>query len=702
MKDLFVGASGRLNNHGGSRMFTTPHTINVPPEYTVETDVPSVAEFVTCSLDGRLWVYRRSRRFYVATFRWDEDTQRLAFVSTMVLSNINIIGRGIDWLLTDTTIIQASDNAPYIFSANLSDAEGSNPINTVDKQFSFLPAIGDWQIIGDYLVRRPEGFSGNINIMPLITGASHIVAYNEQIWARDNEHIGRCYIFPSALSANGNIDKYCLYVAPCYTHDKNIIDNSDWSGLKLFVKSDDSLCGFLSEQLDSLNSRLCYASETPKIFLFFSGEWLELPDNSKSFIDTLNNSGAVLDDNNFMLLNESNTPYSCKGMQQWVAPTGTIDAVAGETVISTCNNSILATHTCNGFHRELLSANRLSLSAIPYSEKKLSLGEGISNSRKFISVNSLKADSKIANVAWDDIFRSFFSIELVNVQEILEKYPSYRIWFVEETHTVTPENCGFPLYEGYGNDIPIFDDKYETAWIYSYGNALDNLKTGLGDGYNIIGNGRFIYHYWDLDSCTIKEVYYSLLDYVRIFTETITIVNAKFNASHFGGTYDTEFFYEDVDGLVEGWDMSHTDSYKGIINGEISLFELDSKTGHYVNNRYPFPDVVTKYETSISSGSIKVNEYASSLEAYKYIFLKLPILNVNIGFEPAIDFSDNFNWCVYPDNTSIITNADGLSIHSKYVICLYNIYSHLCAFYRVTIDPEIFDIYSEIERSKLF
>ena len=44
MKDLFVGGLVRLNNHGGSRMFTTPHTINVPPEYSDETDVPSVAE----------------------------------------------------------------------------------------------------------------------------------------------------------------------------------------------------------------------------------------------------------------------------------------------------------------------------------------------------------------------------------------------------------------------------------------------------------------------------------------------------------------------------------------------------------------------------------------------------------------------------------------------------------------------------------
>ena len=701
MKDLFVGGLGRLNNHGGSRMFTTPHTINVPPEYSVETDVPSVAEFVTCSLDGRLWVYRRSRRFYVAAFRWDVDTQRLVFVSTMVLSNANIIGRGIDWLLTDTMIIQASHNAPYIFSANLSDADGSNPINAVEKQFSFLPAIGDWQIIGNYLVRRPEGFSGNINIMPLLIGASHIITYNGQIWAKDSEHIGRCYIFPGALSANGNIDKYCLYVAPCYTHDKNIIPDSDWSGLKLFVKTDDSLCGFLSEQLDSLDSRLCYPSETPKIFLFFSGEWLELPDNSKSFIDTLNNSGAALNDNNFILLNENNTPYSCKGMQQWVAPTGMIDAVACEAVISPCNNSILATHTCNGFHRELLVANRLSLSAITYSGKKLSLGDSVANSRKTISVNSLKADSKIANIAWEDIFRSFVSIELVNVQKILENYPSVRIWFVEETHTVTEENCRFPVYLGYGNEVPVLEG-YEEAQVVSYGNALGKLQTGLSDGYHLIGNGIFTYHYWDFDSCTIKEVSYSLNDYIKTFTQTITIGSfRRVGSITISPAYEWKYSYEDVPGLIETWRMSRTDSNNGLPRNayKISLFEYDGEPEspyvNYVNKRYPFPDVITKYTTSIlSTQCIKVSEYASYLEAYKYIYLNLPILNVNIGFEPAIDLSDDFNSRVFPDSTSIITTADELSIYSKYVICIFNYRSQLCAFYRVTIDPEIFNIYA--------
>ena len=214
MKDLFSGSLGRLNNHGGARMYTTPHTIGVQPEYEVETDIPSVAEFVTCTLDGRIWVYRRSRRYYIAVFRWNADTEKLEFVSSSVLSNLNILGRGIDWILTDTTIIQASDNEPYIHTANLfadsnttflysilrssvfsekptgfrintgsgvdpvtKDAWGKSEdngnidgygyfnrsalIQSVDKQYSLLPAVGDWNIIKNFLIRRVSNSSEN-------------------------------------------------------------------------------------------------------------------------------------------------------------------------------------------------------------------------------------------------------------------------------------------------------------------------------------------------------------------------------------------------------------------------------------------------------------------------------------------------------------------------------------------------------------
>ncbi len=225
MKDLFSGSLGKLNNKGGSRILTTPNTIYVPPEYEIETDVASSGIFVTCSLDGRLWVWRRSRRYYIAAFRWNNETEQLEFSKSTFINNANFIGRGVDWLLTDTMIIQASDEEPYIITANLfednsnsrflysilrssimtqgigakvigsgidpltndvwgmsednGNSEGYGYFNrsallqSVSKQYSLLPAVGDWNIINNFLVRRINNIltsqhNSMLNIRPLI------------------------------------------------------------------------------------------------------------------------------------------------------------------------------------------------------------------------------------------------------------------------------------------------------------------------------------------------------------------------------------------------------------------------------------------------------------------------------------------------------------------------------------------------------
>ena len=271
MKDLFSGSFGRLNNHGGSRMFTTPNTIYVPPEYEVKTDVPNIAEFVTCSLDGRLWVWKRSKRYYVAVFRWNENTQRLVFERTTVFRDLNIIGRGIDWILTDTMIILASDNDPYILTSNLfadsgtsflysmlrskempsgidpitkaawglSDSNGNSEgyayfnrsalLQSVNKHYSFLPAVGDWNIIGNFLIRRldnplSKAHNSMLNIRPLIPvefngnnpayGAGFdndisLTCYNGELWGRGLYHFGRCYILPAVFDESGNPIEFC-------------------------------------------------------------------------------------------------------------------------------------------------------------------------------------------------------------------------------------------------------------------------------------------------------------------------------------------------------------------------------------------------------------------------------------------------------------------------------------------------------------
>ncbi|MBR1486669.1 MAG: hypothetical protein IJ597_05380 [Synergistaceae bacterium] len=75
IKDLFSGSLGKLNNHGGSRIYTTPNTILVPPEY--EIDIGAHGDFVSCSLDGRLWLFQKSRFFHhLIVLRWDAEINK--------------------------------------------------------------------------------------------------------------------------------------------------------------------------------------------------------------------------------------------------------------------------------------------------------------------------------------------------------------------------------------------------------------------------------------------------------------------------------------------------------------------------------------------------------------------------------------------------------------------------------------------------
>ncbi len=467
MKDLFTGSFGRLNNHGGSRMFTTPNTRSVTPEYEVSTDVPSAAEFVTSSFDGRLWLFRRSRRFYVAVFRWNESTQRLVFVKSEIFSNANFIGRGIDWLLTDTAIIQASDDELYVFTANLFENSGTSflysilrskdlsssidPISrkawglsetngnslgdgyfnrsallqSVNKHYSQLPAVGDWHIIKNFLVRKadnPLAVSHNnmLNIRPLIplefNGSTpaygcgfdndiFLTYYNGELWGRGLYHIGRCYILPAVFDEEGNPQEFYLYISPDYP--RIAVTQTDKLNLGI-LKTADNLYGFLTEQVSSLDNGLCYSSDNPKLFQPSAKQWQQISENGQMFIDTLNHSGLVLNDDGAIFLNGNS--YECKGLKQWLAPAGVVDAVSEHSVTSSFDNAAIVTYHQQGFHRELLSGKKLPISAKSFSGKRLSLGLN----GKTIQVNSSSGTNSAEDIAWQDIYKQPVTIRKIN------------------------------------------------------------------------------------------------------------------------------------------------------------------------------------------------------------------------------------------------------------------------------------------------
>lgn len=471
MKDLFSGAAGRINHHDGSPMFTTPNTLNVPPDYQIETDVPSIAEFVTCSLDGRLWAFRRSRRFYVVALRYDEFTQELVAASTIVLNNANFIARGVDWLLTDTTIVQASDDEPYVFTANifndsgtsflysvlrskefasgidpitkqawgLSEANGNSEgygyfnrsalLQSVSKHYSLLSAVGDWHIIKNFLVRKADNpladaHNNMLNIRPLIplefNGSSpaygcgfdndiFITYYNGELWGRGLYHIGRCYILPAVFDESGNPQEFYLYISPDFPRIS--LTQAEKFNLGI-LKTDDSLYGFLPSQANSLDNGLCFRSDNPTIFEPSSKQWQQISESGQMFIDTLNHSGLVLNNDGAIFLNGDS--YQCKGLRQWLAPAGVVEAIPAQSVISSFDTHALATYPQQEFFREALAGKKLPLSASAYSGKRLSLGVADADNVKSIQVNSIQTNNGAEAIAWENVYKNAVEIKFLN------------------------------------------------------------------------------------------------------------------------------------------------------------------------------------------------------------------------------------------------------------------------------------------------
>ena len=207
-KNLFSGALGKLQNIGGSRIYTTPHTVSVPAEYSINVSYNVQGDLVAHSLDGRLWLYRRSRRLGIIALKWNSEQAKLEYAAALNLSNNDdvVLACGLDWVLTNNNIFMVADEEPFIRSTQLFDANildtflysilrtgniGTSSIDpftgeawgkredngnsegtgyfsknthllypagthTFEQCYSLLPAVGDWQIFENFLVHRPN------------------------------------------------------------------------------------------------------------------------------------------------------------------------------------------------------------------------------------------------------------------------------------------------------------------------------------------------------------------------------------------------------------------------------------------------------------------------------------------------------------------------------------------------------------------
>lgn len=244
-KNLFAGALGKLQNIGGSKVFTIPHTVNVPVQYQVNSNL--VGDFVTCSLDGRLWGLKRSNRFTFFALKWNPDTQKLEFAASLSRINENILARGLDWILTAKVMIKVLDVSPYITTLNLFN--DSSTITLQEGQniahcYSILPPLCDFQLVDDvptlvnefqivenFLVRRDingymlsrliplEFFQTRVlqssplfnDEISLSCSDNNIIAHNSRLWGAGKYALGKVFLLPAVFDSVGNATTFYLY-----------------------------------------------------------------------------------------------------------------------------------------------------------------------------------------------------------------------------------------------------------------------------------------------------------------------------------------------------------------------------------------------------------------------------------------------------------------------------------------------------------
>ena len=450
-KNLFVGPLGKLHNIGGAKAFTTPNTVAVPPDYSFTTTIPFAEGLITNSLNGELWAFNRSDAMLgFLALRWNNDTLKLEAATTEVLKSETILARGIDWIITNKTIIIASSQNPYIFTAPLYDTKISKSFlysyiranvankdpftneawgksysngnseglgyfsknthllytpnsHSMDQCYSLLPPVGDWQIIENFLVRRPnsqleKSYNHMLNLRPLIpleiyraspyygTGYNlghlgiQIIPHNGQLWGRGYYNIGRVFILPAMIDENGEILEFYLYITSSYScHPSSTSINNDWYKTKIFSLGEQSIYGFLSDEQPLLSASSCFAVKSAKIFMPNKNSWLTFSENNKKlFVDTANSRALLIHDYGATFFYndiENGTAFECTSLPQWIAPAGDISIITDNSIASAYDNSLIFSNIDREFHRGLMESKNIPMSYgfSPFSEVRVTV-----------------------------------------------------------------------------------------------------------------------------------------------------------------------------------------------------------------------------------------------------------------------------------------------------------------------------------------
>ncbi len=555
----FLGALGNIRNIGGSRAFTTPNTIKVEPAYSLDIDYNIKGELIAHSLDGRLWFYKRGRRLGIIALKWNSNTARLEYATAKNISNNDdvILACGIDWILSNNNIFMVSVYEPYIISSSLFEDDGkdnflysilrqssmketsSDPFtnqvwgkrsdngnsegngffsknthllypagtHTFEQCYSNLPAIGDWQIFENFLIRRPDADSLNsynsmLSLRPLIpfearygSTPAYGTGYNldhrgiqlacqyGQLWGRGLYNIGRVCILPTVFGDNDEVLEYYLYIAPdfpCSPFLSSAPDiNDEWLNMAIIPRSTDNTYGFLTQQTDALSNRTCIQAPQAKLFLPDSNEWLDLSDyNGVLFADNLNSSALVLHDKGAIFFNEDIIRADCTTLPQWLAPAGHVQTVSREYVIGEADNSMFYTSLNNALCRQALSKETMPPSPNTFQDNegysyKLILHEetNTDNKKSFDCFSLVYPETITKSLNWLDVYKNV-KIRMCNTKNFWDPP------FLAGIHINTFYD---PL--GVQHSIPVLIDEIEH--YYSHTSSYSFMDPWYGNFFNI-------------------------------------------------------------------------------------------------------------------------------------------------------------------------------------------------------------------------
>ena len=479
IKDLFTGSLGKLNNHGGSRIYTTPNTILVPPEY--EVDIGKHGDFVSCTLDGRLWLFKDK----IIALKWNEETGKMEFSASRSFNNNQFIARGIDWILTKTYIIQYNDGKIVVEAHKIKD------IQPMENFYSLLPAIDGFQIIKGYLIRKP-GAEYEKLIYPIENNFDFLTFKNNEVWFIQGENIGKLEI---VLNEKDEYNSQGVKLYFKFNTEKKYSNKRTFCSNIIFL--DDDLYGF---QSDENNKGLCYCTQELFLYSYTKFRYKDVSDiRGKIYFDVFNQKAIVLHDKGMEILPDEKK-IECNALEQWIAPSKELYYVSNNIIISAISNKVLVTNLTSKFYRSLLKANKeLPLTATAYQNNKeevLKLAIGIiDNKLNFNSLNvmpffpfsDIEIEVELLNAFEHDF--SFVSSDEYAVFIAKDKREYVDIFLSDNvgmayinTSLYKPDSNIYPPYTVFLSDSGIITYKneansgYITKLDYQYFNI--NLDTG--------------------------------------------------------------------------------------------------------------------------------------------------------------------------------------------------------------------------------